>query len=186
MIEKALDRADEVLLEGQQRLRELRDEGNTGNEFSDDLSRYGKEVAQDLTALFSVAVVGSPHVLDPTVRNEAYRIGRELLSNAFQHSKATMIDVELTYDRSSLRLVIRDNGIGIAQEVVTGGLPGHWGISGMRERAQQIGARLSVWSRPGAGTEVDLSIPPKLAYLRVQKSNRESWIHSVVKRRKSS
>ena len=51
--------------------------------------------------------------------------------------------------------------------------------------AQQIGARLSVWSRPGAGTEVDLSIPANLAYLRVQKTNRESWIHSVIKRRKS-
>ena len=45
-----------------------------------------------------------------------------------------MIEVELTYDRSSLRLVIRDNGIGIAQEIVSSGLPGHWGISGMRER----------------------------------------------------
>ena len=97
-----------------------------------------------------------------------------------------MIEVELTYDRSSLRLVIRDNGIGIAQEIVSSGLPGHWGISGMRERAQQIGARLSVWGRAGAGTEVDLSIPAKLAYLRAQKTNRESWIHSVFKRRKSS
>jgi signal transduction histidine kinase len=96
-----------------------------------------------------------------------------------------MIEVELTYDRSGLRMVIRDNGIGIAEEVVSSGVPGHWGISGMRERAQQIGARLSLWSRPGAGTEVDLRIPAKLAYLRVQKSNRESWIHSVVKRRKS-
>jgi signal transduction histidine kinase len=93
--------------------------------------------------------------------------------------------VELTYDRSSLRLVIRDNGIGSAREVVSSGIPGHWGISGMRERAQQIGARLSVWSRPGAGTEVDLSIPANLAYLRVQKTNRGSRIHSVIKRRKS-
>jgi signal transduction histidine kinase/ligand-binding sensor domain-containing protein len=185
MIEKALDRADEVLLEGRQRVRELRDEGNTGNELSDDLSRCGKEMAQDHTTLFSIAVVGRPQALDTTVRSEAYRIGRETLSNAFQHSKATMIEVELTYDRSGLRMVIRDNGIGIAEEVVSSGVPGHWGISGMRERAQQIGARLSLWSRPGAGTEVDLRIPAKLAYLRVQKSNRESWIHSVVKRRKS-
>jgi len=73
-----------------------------------------------------------------------------------------MIEVELTYDRSSLRLVIRDNGIGMAREVGSSGLPGHWEISGMRERAQQIGTRLSVWSQPGAGTEVDLSIPAKL------------------------
>jgi signal transduction histidine kinase/ligand-binding sensor domain-containing protein len=184
MIEKALDRADEVLLEGRQRVRDLREEGNTGNELSDSLSECGKEMAQDSTVLFSVAVVGTAQALDPTVRNEAYRIGREALANAFQHARASKIEVELTYAHANLRLVIRDDGVGIEQEIASGGRIGHWGLSGMRERAQQIGAHLSMWSLPGAGTELDLSIPGRLAYLRVTKSSRGSWIKRAFRRLK--
>jgi signal transduction histidine kinase len=59
----------------------------------------------------------------------------------------------------------RDDGLGINHEVLRkGGRPGHWGLVGMQERASQIGARLEVWSKPGAGTELELSIPGHIAY----------------------
>ena len=57
-----------------------------------------------------------------------------------------------------------DNGTGIDPSVAEMGRDGHWGLQGMRERAQHIGAQLEIWSQAGAGTEVDLSIPGSIAY----------------------
>ena len=109
-------------------------------------------------------VEGTPQSLHPILRDEIYHIAREALRNAFHHAQARSIEAEITYG-SLLRLRIRDDGTGIDPKVLgEGGRAGHWGLTGMRERAQRIGAQLDVWSRPGAGTEVDLSIPGSLAY----------------------
>jgi signal transduction histidine kinase len=104
------------------------------------------------------------------VCNEAYRIAQEAISNAFRHSNGSEIDVEVTYSSERLTLRVCDNGKGMSGDILASGRAGHWGLSGMRERAQKIAAQLSIWSRPGTGTEVDLSIPSKVAYLQ---SNRE-------------
>ena len=102
--------------------------------------------------------------LHPIIRDEAYRIGREALVNAFRHAQAGKIDVELEYAAKSLRIVVRDDGTGIDAQVLESGKDGHWGLSGMRERAESIGARLRVWSRINTGTEVELSIPAHIAF----------------------
>ena len=169
MMEKALDRADGVLAEGRSRVRDLREEGLAGSELSEALTRYGEELSIDHTARFSLSVLGSLRPLDPTVFNEAARISREALTNAFKHGNASNIEAELTYGGSSVCLRIRDNGAGIDPLVVNGGKAGHWGLSGMRERAQKIGAQLSIWSQSGAGTEIELTIPARVAYPRTGK-----------------
>ncbi|HEY1802948.1 MAG TPA: sensor histidine kinase, partial [Terracidiphilus sp.] len=164
MIEKALDSADEVMLEGRQRVQALRAEAIKVNELSGALAAYGNELAEGRAIAFSVALVGSPRSVDAFVRDEAYRIGREALGNAFQHSGATKIEAEITYDRALLRLRVRDDGVGIDQQILNGGKPGHYGLTGMRERVQTLGGRLVIWSRSGAGTEIDLEIPAHMAY----------------------
>jgi signal transduction histidine kinase len=170
MMEKVLDRADEVLQEGRQRVRELRAEGMSGNDLIEALTESGEELAQGHDAHFSLTVVGTPQTLNPIVCNEAYRIAQEAISNAFRHSNGSEIDVEVTYSSERLTLRVCDNGKGMSGDILASGRAGHWGLSGMRERAQKIAAQLSIWSRPGTGTEVDLSIPSKVAYLQ---SNRE-------------
>jgi signal transduction histidine kinase len=164
MIESVLDRADQVLLEGRQSVRDLREEGAGGNELSGTLVRCGEELAEGKASLFSLSVVGTPQALGPIVFNEVYRIGREALINAFQHSHAAKIELELTYSDAQLCLRIRDDGAGINPDILGAGKPGHWGLSGMRERARKIGAQLNIWSKPGAGTELELTIPAKVAY----------------------
>ena len=77
---------------------------------------------------------------------------------------ATKIEAEITYGERLLRLRIRDDGKGIDPKLLDAGRDGHWGLPGMRERAEQIGARLDIWSEVGAGTEVELSIPGSVAY----------------------
>jgi len=98
------------------------------------------------------------------IRDEIYRIGREAVVNAFRHSQAATVEVELEYGDRQLRIVVRDDGCGIDPRVLQSGRDGHWGLSGMRERAGRIGARLKIWSTAGAGTEVELSIPSAIAY----------------------
>ena len=87
--------------------------------------------------------------LHPIVRDEVYRIGREAVVNAFRHAHAKTITVEVLYLENQLRLLISDDGCGINPEVLDSGREGHWGLSGMRERAERINARLKVRSRVG-------------------------------------
>jgi signal transduction histidine kinase/ligand-binding sensor domain-containing protein len=180
MIEKALDSADEVMLEGRQRVQSLRFEALTISELSEALASYGDQLSRDHGIPFSVSLIGIPKTLDPFLRDEVYRIGREALLNAFHHSDATKIELEITYDRTITHLRIRDNGGGIDQQILNGGRPGHWGLSGMRERAQEIGCPLVIWSRPGAGTEVDLAIPIRTPHLNRLRTHCLRWIQRVA------
>jgi signal transduction histidine kinase len=171
MMEQALDRADGVLLEGRQRVRDLRAEGLNDGELPQSLKRCGEELSQGHSSRFSLSVVGTLRPLDPILSGEAYRIAREALSNAFQHAQAYRIEGELTYSPEQVCLRIRDDGAGIDPQVLNGGKSGHWGLSGMRERAEKIGAKLTIWSHSGAGTEIELTIPAKFAYPRTRKES---------------
>jgi signal transduction histidine kinase/ligand-binding sensor domain-containing protein len=165
MMKKALDRADEVLLEGRNRVRDLRSETVAGQELPELMAACGKDLAQNQGIEFTIAVEGTAQPLDPIVRDEIYQIGREAVVNAFRHSQASKIEVEIAFSHADIRLRVRDNGIGTDQETLDRGRPGHWGLSGMRERAQKVGAQLSLWSRSGAGTEIELSVPAKIAFV---------------------
>jgi signal transduction histidine kinase/ligand-binding sensor domain-containing protein len=179
MMEQTLDRADEVLLEGRERVRDLRNEGTARNDLANNLARYGEELALDHAARFSLAVVGVPQPIDPTVSSEACSIGREALANAFQHANAANIEAEITYGRTMVRLTICDDGCGLDSETINRGRVGHWGLSGMRERAQTIGARMAPDAQLGAGTEIDLTIPAKNRLCTCPKS---SWLASCRER----
>jgi signal transduction histidine kinase len=110
-------------------------------------------------------VNGSIRSLHPVAFEELFKIGKEALGNAFRHSGAHSIEAELNYERSELRIRIRDDGSGIDSAILRQGhRDGHFGLPGMRERAQKIGAHLDVWSRPGAGTEVEVRIAAGVAY----------------------
>jgi signal transduction histidine kinase len=173
MMEKTLDRADEVLLEGRQRVRGLREEGLADADLSQSVKRCGEELAQGHSTAFALSLLGALQALDPIVSNEVYRIAREALINAFQHARASSVEAELTYGRDRVCLRIRDDGVGIDPQILSTGKAGHWGLSGMRERAQKIGAQLNIWSHSGAGTEVELAIPAKVAYPRFH--NESLW-----------
>jgi len=112
---------------------------------------------------FRVSVIGQKRPLHLTIQHEIYRIGREALINAFRHSRATRVEVELEYADSELRMRVRDNGCGLDPRVLDAGREGHWGLAGMRERAAKIGGLLKIYSNANAGTEIELSIPSSVA-----------------------
>jgi signal transduction histidine kinase/ligand-binding sensor domain-containing protein len=183
MVEKSLDRADEVLLEGRERVQELREQGLAESDLAGLLSRHGAELTQLHTAHFVLTVSGAPQPIDPVINNEAYRIAREAITNAFLHANATHIEVELTYAASGVTVRVRDDGKGIPEHILASGRSGHWGLSGMRERAEKIGATFRLWSRPGSGTEVDLKIPSRFAYPRTNKNTLQDKVRLFFRRK---
>ena len=159
-IEETLDRADEILAEGRDRVRSLRGSAAALGDLPAAFQRVAKEAAQGGATTFQSVVEGRARDLDPTVLEESFSIGREALLNALAHSGALHVELEIAYDARQFRLRIRDDGRGIDPEVLgRGGRSDHWGLQGMRERARRIGANLELWSRPGAGTEVELKVP---------------------------
>ena len=164
MMEKALDRADQVMVEGRERVRDLRTTGERGDDLTQAFYEMGQELAQDGVE-FRVIVEGAARDIHPVVRDEIYWIGHEALANSFQHAHAKHIEIEMTFDPRELRVRFRDDGRGVASDILqAGGRQGHWGMPGMRERAHKIGAKIAMWSRPEAGTEVELRIPSAVAY----------------------
>jgi signal transduction histidine kinase len=164
----AIDQAAEAITEGRNAVQGLRSSAFESNDLAIGIIAIGQELTDDgptAAPTIDVEVEGAPRDLNPIVRDEAYRIAGEALRNAFQHAQALRITVEIRYDRRQFRLRVRDDGKGIDEATLRQGHAGHFGLHGMRERAEIVGGRLEVWSKDDAGTEVELSIPGGVAYV---------------------
>ena len=164
-LRRVLDLMGKVIDEGRNAVRGLRSSTSAPHELEQAFAGAQQEVGVS-DAAYRVIVEGRPRSLKPIIRDEVYRIGREALVNAFRHSGATHIEIELEYGPKELSVFVRDDGRGVQSEVLEAGSEGHWGITGMRERAQSIGGSLRIRSRAAAGTEVELRIPAHVAFER--------------------
>jgi signal transduction histidine kinase len=165
MVGRVMQLMGQVIEEGRDAVRGLRSTSGNADDLETAFSQVGQEFGNEQVKDCRVIVEGTPRQLHPIIRDEAYRIGREALANAFRHSRANKIEIELEYSPKQLRILVRDDGTGIDPEVLHSGRDGHWGLAGMRERAESIGARLKVWSRNNAGTEVEFLIPGDVAFV---------------------
>jgi signal transduction histidine kinase len=163
----AMNLASRATTEGRDAVLALRTSTLTPNELIPALKAIGEEMSsiyadpesgQDSVS-FRLLVEGTPEAVHPILQEELFRIAREDIGNAFRHSRARNIEVEVRFDAGALRLRVRDDGVGIESKVTTGGRAGHWGIRGMRERTKNIGARFELWSEAGAGTEIEIVLP---------------------------
>jgi signal transduction histidine kinase/ligand-binding sensor domain-containing protein len=181
-LSRVLELMGQVIQEGRNAVRGLRSSHSSSLDLEQAFSRIQQELAIEDEIEFRVIVEGRPQPLHPVLRDEVYRIGREALVNAFRHSRAKSVEVELEYAARHFRFLVRDNGCGIDPKVLRSGREGHWGLPGMRERAERIGARLHVWSSATAGTEVELSVPSHVAF-QVQSSHGLSrWFSRLNKK----
>jgi signal transduction histidine kinase/ligand-binding sensor domain-containing protein len=169
-LDSAIDGTEKAIAESQDAIRELRSEQMAGNNLGELLTRMANELSSSQCAnpsppAFSIIEEGEAQVLHPSVQDEVYRIAREVIRNAFQHAEAHRIEIEIRYDPQTFRLRVRDDGKGIERQVLgKGRRAGHWGLPGIYERAQRIGAKLDLWSEAGAGTEIQVTFPAHLAY----------------------
>lgn len=117
------------------------------------------QVLSSRSTRFELVSMGTAHALDTRQRLHLVRICQEALINAVRHGSPTSIRVELRYMPGSVTLRVVDDGCGFDMDAPTFNLADHWGLIGMNERAQQLGAKLRVISRKTFGTEVEIVAP---------------------------
>jgi signal transduction histidine kinase/ligand-binding sensor domain-containing protein len=164
LVNRVLQMMRQVIDEGRVALRGLRTQSVASEDLAIALLRIRQEVPENERINFRVIAQNTARPLHPQIRDEVYRIGREAVLNAFVHANAKNIEVEIEYASTYLRVLVRDDGSGIDPQVLQFGRDGHWGLPGMRERAERIGAVLKLRSRIGAGTELELSVPAAIAF----------------------
>src|SRR5258708_252490 len=161
---RVLELMGQVIEEGRNAVRGLRSSKLSSADLEQAFSKIRQEFPVQSQTGFRVIVEGTPRPLRWVIRDEVYLIGHEALSNAFRHAQANEIEVELEFAASYLRVLIRDDGGGIDTQVLRSGREGHWGLSGMNERAERIGGKLRVLSRAVAGAEVELFLPRHISF----------------------
>jgi signal transduction histidine kinase/ligand-binding sensor domain-containing protein len=165
----------QLIDEGRQTVRGLRLRQSEEENLERALTEISKDLATPHKVKYQLVVEGTARSLRPLVREEIYRIGVEALANAFRHADASAVETVLEYGRTHFRLLVRDDGKGIDPEVLTSGREGHFGLSGLRERAAKMGAQVKIRTAPGAGTEIDLIVPATAAFERSSPRGPMSW-----------
>jgi signal transduction histidine kinase len=163
-LDRALSYIEDALVEGRDQVMGLRASicGNGG--LADALSRVGQRMAGGFSTEFRTAVSGEPYHISSRVCDDLFAIAREAIINAFRHAQAVAVELELVYGEEHFSILVRDDGIGIGPDLLrAGGKRDHWGLVGMRERADLIGARLDFSPGAEAGTVVRLMLPADLA-----------------------
>lgn len=168
VLAEAIGQAGHAIKEGREAVQGLRMSVEESSDLAAPIARLARELAAEREGAapsVRVEVQGTVRPLHPIERDETFRIAAEALRNAVHHSQGTQIEVELRYDARQFRLRVRDDGRGADPNVLAQGDPaGHFGLRGMRERAALAGGKLTLWSAPNAGMEVELIIPASRAY----------------------
>jgi signal transduction histidine kinase len=130
------------------------EDGNLGSAISATASyvRNGSHVD------VNVSVTGQPRPLPRLVESHLLRISQEATANAVKHAQASQIKIELNYRNDAVHLTVSDDGQGFSPESVPSGESGHFGLLGMRERAEKMGGLLNVSSAPGRGAKIEITV----------------------------
>lgn len=118
-----------------------------------------EQMSRNTSISLEVNIVGDPCSLSPYLGMNLLRIGQEALTNALKHSQAQTVWIELTYTTDSVSLLIRDDGRGFVPPTHPDSLNGGFGLLGMYERCDRIGAHLTILSQIGCGTEISVESP---------------------------
>jgi signal transduction histidine kinase len=164
----ALQLLDRVLEQGRSAVEGLRSPTEHIASLGDAFAGVRTDLGLTSSIGFRVVVHGKERGLRAGLSDEVYRIGCEAIINAYRHSGAKDIETEVEFRPSGLRIAVRDNGCGINPQELQWGRNGHWGLQGMRERAERIGAQLRLWSKVALGTEVELCVPGQVAFEQLQ------------------
>ena len=171
---RVLQRMSRIIEEGRESVSGLRipdDDDNLESALARDAEYFKGERQIDVR----LAVRGNARPLQPLARDAVYQISREALANTFRHARAKHVEIDVEYSRDDLTVRVRDDGCGIAPPVVDEGRSGHFGLPGMRERAERMGAVLRLWSRVDAGTEVEIHVPAKTAFPNASPGRGGGW-----------
>ena len=177
-LDDALDSADAVVVEGRERVRDLRCAPEAG-ELVHKIDAIVQAMSEESGPQVQLSISGDQRPLHALVTSETCRIAEEAIRNGLRHSASESISVGLDYGRKQFVLRVRDAGIGIPGDILdAGSRSGHYGLIGMRERANRIGGRLAITTQEGRGTEVVLSVPKRAAYAD-RRRGFERWLRTI-------
>jgi PAS domain S-box-containing protein len=151
--------AQRTLEDARHAVWDMRSTPHAGGDFPIALKASAEERLQSTGLALEFGIEGSPRAVDPDVEAVCLRVAQEAIANVVKHAQAREVRVTLAYARRGVRLSVSDDGRGFEVDPDFRTYGGHWGLLGMRERAGQIRAKLSVRSRLGHGTEVVLLVP---------------------------
>lgn len=155
-LDQAVSLARSSLAEARRSVRALRAPALLDTDLGGALLRLLQQLTAHTPVEATFAVAGTPAPLPPEVEGQLLRIGQEAITNALRHAGARRLQIELRFEPGAVRLMVRDDGVGFVPARVR---EDHYGLLGMRERAQQLGATLELTSAPGAGTTVSVVAP---------------------------
>ncbi len=165
----------EIVEQSRNAVRGLRNLTAESNTLEKAVAHIPQDLAGDAQTELQLTVEGSTRPLQPFVQEEVHLVCREALANAYRHSRASQVEAVIQYQEAGLHVVIRDNGVGIDAEIMEAGRSGHYGLSGMRERAERLGAEFNVSSALNSGTEIELFVPGTIAYLFPARARSLAW-----------
>jgi signal transduction histidine kinase/ligand-binding sensor domain-containing protein len=154
-----------IVLESRERILMMRRTDAQPADLSASLAAIGSEARADKSPVFEVTTTGEPRILTVEAKEQLVDIAREAVRNAYQHARAGRVEVSLEYRKRSLFMRITDDGRGFDSAAAESGIESkHFGLTGMRERAQQLGAEFRMRSAIGAGTQIEVAVPGRSAF----------------------
>jgi signal transduction histidine kinase len=145
--------------EARQSIHDLRSPVLERRDLATALREFAKNASADTGVRFTSIVSGTPSTPSPKVENQLLRIGQEAITNALRHAHAERVHLELTFGRNSISLLVSDNGCGFDSSHWFADSGSHYGLTTMRERAEELGGTLTVITAVGRGTSVEAVIP---------------------------
>jgi signal transduction histidine kinase len=171
-LDSAMQAGDQAIGEGREAVQGLRLSSVQNRYLETSLGALEQELGSAIEPpwrpRYRLVVAGSRRALTAVVLDEAYRVAREAVRNAYEHAQAGQIETELIFGDAHLTIRVRDDGVGVDPQILARGQRrGHWGLPGMRERGEGLGGQFHIWSVEKGGTEVELRIPATVAYLQL-------------------
>jgi len=123
------------------------------------LAGLAQETSDQFPVKIEFGVVGTPRPLAGKIENHLLRVGQEAVTNALKHGQASAIQIHLHFEPAAVRLEVRDDGRGFDVAHAAPSSAGHFGLLGMRERAEKIHGTLNISSTPAGGTTVVVVVP---------------------------
>jgi signal transduction histidine kinase len=154
----------QAILQGGAAFNSLHTSSTKTNDLADAFRRALEDCLLFSSINAEVHLHGAPRDMHPVVHDEIYLIGYEAIRNACLHSKGCHLEVTITCDKD-LTLSVADDGKGIDPKIMMAGRRGHYGISGMRERAEHIGAIFDISTSSTRGTHISLVVPGRALFI---------------------